>query len=429
MNRSYVDKDSEPKDVSEPIPAKKSYEFGDRGSSWRMMKLKRVFEIAAEEKKPVDEVAMERYDSQQAFQEALDERAFLDKAEGIKSKNSILASYKPIPAPKQFKKPEDTFQHPSSTSASSSKPASVPSIFTQQRTDNAPILSVDDLNSLYSKVLKARIMKSANLPQLEEQYEREKKRHLQGQSDTVIVPTVDERSKPYDLGGLSNESNLKKRRFEVDTHTATGERIRYSKDEEATSLSELVRQEKMGAGVGFDKEFADRIAKDASFRNDLDYMDEDADRLSRKKDVSDSKKRQFAINDFKKSQEAVDKCSFCYTESIAPRVSVISLGVKTYLALPETIDMVPLHCLIVPVQHTLSSLELEDDAWDEIRNFQKCLSQMAFAQNQGYIFMEQVINFKWRKHTVIECIPVPKDIHDDAPAYFKVLIVVKQREC
>jgi hypothetical protein len=32
-----------------------------------------------------------------------------------------------------------------------------------------------------------------------------------------------------------------------------------------------------------------------------------------------------------------------------------------------TEELVPGHCLIVPIQHHLSTLELEDDDWEEIR--------------------------------------------------------------
>ena len=30
-------------------------------------------------------------------------------------------------------------------------------------------------------------------------------------------------------------------------------------------------------------------------------------------------------------------------------------------------ELVPGHCLIVPIQHHLSTLEMEDDDWDEVR--------------------------------------------------------------
>jgi hypothetical protein len=56
------------------------------------------------------------------------------------------------------------------------------------------------------------------------------------------------------------------------------------------------------------------------------------------------------------------------------------------------------------------------------KNFQKSLIRMFDALDQGVIFIEQIINFKWHKHAVIECIPVPADTHADAPAFFKVAI-------
>jgi hypothetical protein len=65
-------------------------------------------------------------------------------------------------------------------------------------------------------------------------------------------------------------------------------------------------------------------------------------------------------------------------------------------------------------------LELDDDAWDEIRNFMKCLIQMNAAKDKAVIFSETVINLKWQKHTVIECIPIPWQAGQAAPGYFKV---------
>jgi hypothetical protein len=81
--------------------------------------------------------------------------------------------------------------------------------------------------------------------------------------------------------------------------------------------------------------------------------------------------------------------------------------------------MVPYHCLIIPTQHVSSTLELEDDTWDEIRNFKKCLILMFQKKNMGVLFMEQVVNVKKQLHTVIECIPVPRSAYEDAPAFFK----------
>lgn len=50
----------------------------------------------------------------------------------------------------------------------------------------------------------------------------------------------------------------------------------------------------------------------------------------------------------------------------------------------------------------------------------KCLIQMFAEEDLGVIFMETVINIMKNYHTVIECIPIPWDLAQDAPAYFKV---------
>ena len=51
---------------------------GGPGSQWRMTKLRRVFETASSEGRPVLDVARERYDSLQEFEDAKEERRILD---------------------------------------------------------------------------------------------------------------------------------------------------------------------------------------------------------------------------------------------------------------------------------------------------------------------------------------------------------------
>ncbi|KAJ3335378.1 hypothetical protein HDU91_002210, partial [Kappamyces sp. JEL0680] len=60
------------------IKENKKFVFGDKGSNWRMMKLKRVFETAKEMQLDVQDVALERYGTLEDFNEALAERDFLD---------------------------------------------------------------------------------------------------------------------------------------------------------------------------------------------------------------------------------------------------------------------------------------------------------------------------------------------------------------
>ena len=62
----------------------------------------------------------------------------------------------------------------------------------------------------------------------------------------------------------------------------------------------MLRQEKFGGGSAdqknLDAEFARAIVGDGKFENDLEYMDDNAEKLGRKKMRSDAMKRQFAIN-------------------------------------------------------------------------------------------------------------------------------------
>jgi hypothetical protein len=51
---------------------------GSAGSSWRMAKLRRVYEAAAEENRPIEEIALERYGDLESFEQAKEERQILD---------------------------------------------------------------------------------------------------------------------------------------------------------------------------------------------------------------------------------------------------------------------------------------------------------------------------------------------------------------
>lgn len=46
--------------------------------------------------------------------------------------------------------------------------------------------------------------------------------------------------------------------------------------------------------------------------------------------------------------------------------------------------------------------------------------QMANEFDHGVIFYETVLSLKSQRHTVIEAVPVPWKVYEDAPGYFKV---------
>lgn len=178
-----------------------------------------------------------------------------------------------------------------------------------------------------------------------------------------------------------------------------------------------------------DAEFARAILSDGKFENDLEYMDDNAEKLARKKMRSDAIRRQFAINDYKKTQDVLATCPMCFGEDDSPpKAPVIAMGTRVFLSCTLTEELVQGHCLIVPIQHHLTMLEGDDDVWDEVRNFMKCLMRMFAEQDKGVIFYETVISLKWQKHTVIECVPLPWDKFEDMPGYFRESILMSEAE-
>jgi hypothetical protein len=46
--------------------------------------------------------------------------------------------------------------------------------------------------------------------------------------------------------------------------------------------------------------------------------------------------------------------------------------------------------------------------------------KMYAEEDKGVVFFETVVSMKKQKHTYIECVPVPWDLFDLLPGYFKV---------
>ncbi|KAJ3024905.1 UNVERIFIED_CONTAM: hypothetical protein HDU68_007665 [Siphonaria sp. JEL0065] len=447
--------------------------FGDSKSNWRMMRLKRLLEAAEEEGRDVKDLALERWGSLDELNTLQEERDFLDKKSGKKPASAKQAdshqqrTTEKYKSSSDFKRPRlsdekksgvDEFGRDSrATSVSTQKNASASRIIPSAATggiigssssaldlSEGPILSMDELNKMNARILRNSMM-GMDDKELISKYNREKERHEQAvasgaissdQDATIVVPTIDSRGRLQDIGSGVDAArlppgNTKRKREDLKaTHDESGQRINYPGESEAGStINDLLLQEKMATAGSYDQEIANRITRDVTYREDLDYMDDKADDLAKKTQVSDYAKRQNAISDFKKANSALEKCLHCFQEATgAPKSTVLATGTRVYLSLPNTIDIVPYHCQIVPIAHTLTSLELDDDDWTEIRNFMKCLIQMNWERGQGCIFMEQVVNFKWHKHTVIDCVPVPLGKFEDAPAYFREAIEASEEE-
>ncbi|KAH9969691.1 CwfJ C-terminus 1-domain-containing protein-like protein [Russula dissimulans] len=477
-------------------PATKAVTPGGPGSQWRMMRLRRVYETAQEENRPVEEVAIERFGSLEAFEQAKEERRVLDERSGkrvergreaIRGKRRGDADY-PKAGEKgfmfndlggsgassrssSFRRPggpgESAPSTPSPQTGALSAPrprfdslrlssqtgtpgqqahTPIPSVMTPQLGDKRP-LSPSSLNRLQAKVLRAKLTGGPDAEKLEKEYEEEMRRAngistdedgVQTRTRVEVLPTLDGRGRLYDVGHGKDDGKVlpgnRKKKEKVETRDPkTGEIIRYNADDDTTTLGELLRQEKFSAGMAdqknLDMQFAQSIMTDGGFVNDLDYMDDNAERLGRQKMRTDAMKRQFAIHDYKRTQRALASCPYCYGEDDSlPKAPMVALGTRVYLSCTIHDELVPGHCLIVPIQHHLTMLEGDDDVWDEIRNFMKSLMRMYAEDDKGVIFYETVISLKWQKHSVIECVPVPWEQFDVLPGYFKESILMSEAE-
>lgn len=57
----------------------------------------------------------------------------------------------------------------------------------------------------------------------------------------------------------------------------------------------------------------------------------------------------------------------------------------------------------------------------------KCLMKMYAEEDKGVVFFETVLSLRKQKHTYIECIPVPWELFDLLPGYFKVRFLPHRR--
>ncbi|CAN6336924.1 unnamed protein product [Urochloa humidicola] len=124
-----------------------------------------------------------------------------------------------------------------------------------------------------------------------------------------------------------------------------------------------------------------------------------------------------------------ERCFYCIENPSRPKHLVVAIGNFTYLMLPQFEPVVPGHCVILPLQHDSATRTVDQNVWEEIRNFKKCLLKMFAQQDKDVVFMETVISLaRQQRHCMIECVPVPSSVSNMAPMYFKKAIDEAEEE-
>jgi hypothetical protein len=267
------------------------------------MRLRRVYEAAEEEGRPVEEIAIDRFGSLQAYEEAKEERRVLDEREGKRGRrdtqqtgsqsgargapgsgvrymftddggsgaSSRSASFRrpnldrgssgpstPSPAPVMGKRAPGTLRVPSHLGTPipsvMTPPASLARVTTTRTMNKKRALSPSSLNKLQAKVLRAKLMGGADAATLEKEYEDEMRRR-NGDGDgsdeervttkVEVLPSMDGQGRLYDTGKGRDD----------DTRVLPGNR---KKKEKVCDVAWLVSRLLTSLSRGRDKRCEDR---------------------------------------------------------------------------------------------------------------------------------------------------------------------------
>ncbi|CAL5337508.1 unnamed protein product [Camellia sinensis] len=221
---------------------------------------------------------------------------------------------------------------------------------------------------------------------------------------------------------LQEVENIKAKQGTVDESSeAQNERNKRRYGTRDTSIQQRKKED------GADMHLAQKIAQNKQYsisgRADDEYdFDDGPRRKTRKKGAKDNKLTE-KTNFPQRILTQQECCQFCFENPSRPRHLVVAIANFTYLSLPHWQSIVPGHCCILTSQHESATRAVDNNVWDEIRNFKKCLIMMFAKQGKDVAFLETVMGLaQQRHHCMVECIPLPQDIAKQAPLYFKKAI-------
>jgi Protein similar to CwfJ C-terminus 2/Protein similar to CwfJ C-terminus 1 len=379
------------------------YKFGDQGSQWRMTKLKAVYTLAEQTGRSVDEVAIERFGSLREFDDAREEKIELDR------RNVYGDDYvgKEQPTGELYR--QRKLKDDKSRSAS---PEPEQGAVVQGDTHVAgQALSQTDLNRLRAEFMKAKLRRVPDAAKLEAAYNQ------------AMVDFAKQDTQPIILDAMTNRMLASSRGEVKQVETKRGRERGKVEQNEDMSVEDMVREERRtrGQAGGDSMRLAERIAKDSRFDNDLEYMDENAEKLAKRVHKSELDLRNVAINEFQKVNRILENCPLCHHEDTnrPPIAPVVSLGTRVYLTLPTEPEVSEGGAVIVPLSHRKNLLECDDDEWEEIRNFMKSLTRMYHDQGREVIFYENAAAPHRHLHAAMMAVAIPYEDGAMTPAYFK----------
>ncbi|KAI0432509.1 hypothetical protein F5Y09DRAFT_301570 [Xylaria sp. FL1042] len=402
------------------LPAKHevNYTFGDSGSLSRMTKLKGIYSMAEKTGRTVEEIALDRYGNLRDFDDAREEKIELDRRKvygegyvGREKPSGELFQERKLAAGVHEKRQAS----PRPTELDQS------TIIPNDAISHQPThVDQTTLNRLKAQMMKEKLRKAPDAAKLEAEYNEAAAAFATKGPEAVVLNVMQNRM----MAGTRAEAKA------VDTKRGR-ERGLVEQNDDMT-IEDMVREERRtrGQAGGEGLRLAERIAKDGKFDDDLEYMDENAEKLAKRVQKSELNLRNTAVNEFQKINKILDHCQLCHHEdrNLPPVAPVISLGTRVYLTLPTEPELSEGGAVIVPIQHRTNLLECDDDEWEEIRNFMKCLTRLYHDQGREVVFYENAAAPQRHMHAAMQAVPIPYELGDTAPAFFKEAMLSADEE-
>ena len=416
-----------PEDVAdEPSTHEVNYTFGDNGAQWRMTKLKGVFRRAEEEGRAVEDIAAEQFGDLRNFDDAREEQTELERR--TLYGYGYVGKQKPTGELFEERKLKMGIMRVPQTSGNDAEDEAEQGLDSFMAMDKkllpATIVPMDQtaLNRLKAQMMKAKLRGGPTAEKLEAEYNTALSTFAsQNKSDVLVLSTMETRML---ASGRAGEVKA--------TENKRGRERGLVEENEDMSIADMVREERRTKTLagGDSKRFAERIAKDGKFDSSLDYMDENASKLAKRVQKSETNLRNTAVADFQKLNRILDNCPLCHHEDTnqPPLAPVVSLATRVFLTLPTTPELSDGGASIVPIQHRANLLECDDDEWEEIRNFMKSLTRMYHDQGRSVLFYENAAFMARRKHAALEAVPLPYSLGEIAPQFFKEAINAADEE-
>lgn len=326
-----------------------------------------------------------------------------------------------------------------SSPESNAEPTPEPAVEQRRR-----LLSDQEMNVLGAKLIKAEITGNTALyEKLKKEIEAARAEResagpaaspgastKRGEKEVVVLTKTDGRGFARPLSEPVGGAERTKRKIKAATHDRGGERTSYFADDSRLSLKEMFQREKGTTAEDQNMEFARLAGKVKASTSREDFDDAAVDAASRYDSSArqDAHDRTRAIQEHKRLSKSLEKCRFCIDSPEMKKHLIVAIGLRTYLCVPPYQSLTEGHCLIVPQSHVASGTLVDEDVWLEMQIFRKGLARMFEDMDQDTVFMETAMGFRHHPHSLLECIPVPKDVGNMAPMYFKKAILESETE-